>query len=307
MKKIYLLAFTLGAFSLSTSYGQIDQQDDLESYSPGPISSQGDYWKTWSGEEGGPEDGIVALDQSNSGSQSLLIDEVGAPAGKDQLYLIDSQPDTDIYTVRFSMYIPSGKEGYFNLQGETPAGSQGDGSFLSPDIYFNPDNMTPGQGQVADGSATWAFPHDACFPVELILDLDNKTLQMNVDGLPAILEGTPFNDMAVPYFGAIDFYAPSEFTTYYIDDVVTAFGLLSTEDFKADKFSVYPNPVKDFLNIETVNAVDQVVIYDVLGKVVLQENPSTISPRINMSNLPTGAYLVKVKIGNSSKTVKVLK
>ena len=306
MKKIYVLALAFGAFSL-TSYGQIDQEDNFESYSLGTISSQSDLWKTWSGEEGGPEDGIVSGAQSSSGNQSLLIDEVGAPAGKDQLYILDQQPDEGLYTIKFNLYIPTGKEGYFNLQGDTPPVNQGDGSFLSPDIYFNPDNTSPGQGQVADGSIVWFFPHDAWFPVELIVDIDAKTLVMYVDGLEAIPAGTPFSDTTVPYLGAIDFYAPSQFTTYYVDDIVTAFGVLSTENFTKNEFSVYPNPVKDVLNIETTTAVDQVVIYDLLGKIVLQENPSTISPRINMSSLPSGAYLVKVKIGNSSKTVKVLK
>jgi hypothetical protein len=61
------------------------------------------------------------------------------------------------------------------------------------------------------------------------------------------------------------------------------------------------------LNIKSTSAVDNVTVYDILGKVVLQENPGTISPAINMSNLASGSYLVKVTIGDSSKTVKILK
>lgn len=307
MKRIYLMAFAVSAFSLTATYAQIDQTEDFESYSPGTISSQSELWKTWSGEEGGPEDGIVSLDQANSGFQSLMIDGVGAPAGKDQLYIIENQPDSGIYSVKLSMFIPEGNEGYFNLQGDTPPDDQGAGSFLGPDLYFNPDNTTPGQGQVADGSFAWLFPHDAWFPVEIILDLDTKTLEMNVNGEVAIPSGTPFNDVAVPYFGAIDFYAPSEFTTYYIDDIVTGYGILGKEDFTANNFSVYPNPVRDILNISTKTTVDQVVVYDILGKVVLTSQPGTISPKVDMSALSSGAYLVKVTIGNSSKTVKVIK
>lgn len=307
MKKIYILALAIGAFSFSTSQAQQDLSDDFESYNLGPISSQSDSWKTWSGEEGGPEDGIVSGNQASNGNQSLMIDNVGAPAGKDQLFIIDSQPDSGIYSIRFNYYVPTGNEGYFNLQGTTPPDDQGAGSFLSPDIYFNPDNTTPGQGQIGDGSAVWAFPHDAWFVVELIVDLDDKAFEMYVDGDLAVPAGTPFSDVAVPYLGAIDFYAPSEFTTYYVDEIVTAYGLLGVDDLSTNTFSVYPNPVKDVLNIKSKESVDNITIYDILGKVVMQQNPGKISPAINMSSLPTGSYLVKVTIGNTTKTVKVLK
>jgi hypothetical protein len=95
----------------------------------------------------------------------------------------------------------------------------------------------------------------------------------------------------------------------YIDDVVLYNGNITVgvDEFSDNKFSVYPNPVKDMLNIKSINAVDNVIVYDILGKVVLQENPGTISPAINMSNLASGSYLVKVTIGDSSKTVKILK
>ena len=95
----------------------------------------------------------------------------------------------------------------------------------------------------------------------------------------------------------------------FFDDITLFKGdiTLGVNDFSADKFSVYPNPVTDVLNIVSKVAVDNVTVYDILGKVVLQENPGKISPAINMSNLASGAYLVKVTIGNSSKTVKVIK
>ncbi|HAV55400.1 MAG TPA: T9SS C-terminal target domain-containing protein, partial [Aequorivita sp.] len=35
--------------------------------------------------------------------------------------------------------------------------------------------------------------------------------------------------------------------------------------------------------------------------------PGAISPKVDMSGLSSGAYLVQVTIGNATKTVKVLK
>ncbi len=303
MKKIYLLALCLGVFSLS-SYAQIEQSDDFESYTPGLISPQDPQWRTWSGDNTTTENGIVTLEQSNSPTQSMKIGPGVAGGGpQDQLFLIASQPFFGTYQSQWMMYVPSGNEGYFNVQGtiNTPQ----TGSFISSDIYFNQNNGSPGVGSTP--GFTWAFPHDAWFPVFMEFDIDAKTWQMDVNGVNAIPAGTPWNDATAPYLGGFDFFSTSAFTLYYIDDLLVGPGILGTNDFSAEVFSVYPNPVKDVLNITSRAIVDNVTVYDMLGKVVLQDNPSTISPTINMSGLSNGAYMVKVTIGDTSKTLKVIK
>ena len=65
MKKIYLLAFAIGAFTFSANAQIID--DDMEGYSPGPVHE--DHWSSWSG-AAGPEDLVISTDQAFSPSQS---------------------------------------------------------------------------------------------------------------------------------------------------------------------------------------------------------------------------------------------
>ena len=93
----------------------------------------------------------------------------------------------------------------------------------------------------------------------------------------------------------------------YHDDFIFVSGVLGSDDFTAANFSVYPNPVKNVLNISSTNVVESVVVYDVLGKVVLNVNPGVASPSIDTSALSSGAYLVNVTIDGSSKTIKVIK
>ena len=93
----------------------------------------------------------------------------------------------------------------------------------------------------------------------------------------------------------------------YIDDVIFAEGSLGADDFNAAVFSVYPNPVVNTLNIQTANAVQNVTVYDVLGKVVMNVNPGVVSPSLDMSSLNAGVYLVNVTINGTSKSVKVIK
>ncbi|RFN59971.1 T9SS type A sorting domain-containing protein [Marixanthomonas ophiurae] len=306
MKKIYLLGFTLCAFAF-TGMAQVEQTDDFDSYDIGDISPQSDAWRTWSGAEGGAEEAQVSFDQATSGFQSLEINEVGAPAGIDMLYLIDSEPDSGIYTIQWNMYIPTGNEGYFNAQSGITE-PQDPNTLFGGNVYFNEAGAAPGEGSV-DGNpgGTFSFNHDVWFNVRCVYDIDNQLWDMFIDGTEVITDqqfafNTPFT-----YLGAIDFYAPSEFTLFYIDDIVAGAGVLSTNDFSEAAFNVYPNPVKDVLNIESAAAVNNVTVYDVLGKTVLTAKPDAISPSIDMSALSSGAYLVQVTIDGASKTVKVIK
>lgn len=311
MKKIYLLAFTLGAFSLS-GFAQIELQDNFDSYSQGDVSPQAAHWRTWGVPTAPGEDATVTSDQSNSPSNSLLI---GGNELTDMILLTPSAPSNGIYTIQYYAYIPTGKSGYFNMQAAvSPSNSDWNQALMGGNVYFNCDGSTAGTGGVTgviDCSTfdqIFTYPESQWFKVTCIYDINNQVWDMKINDQEAIsAQPMEFGAMVFDQLAGLDFYSATANNELYIDDVTMAVGILSTENFEADVFSVYPNPVKDVLNINSKVAVDHVIIYDVLGKVVLQENPGTISPVINMSNLPTGSYLVKVKIGNNSKTVQVLK
>ncbi len=315
MKKIYVLALLLGAFSFS-SYAQVELTDDLESYTLAPISAQSPHWRNWSGVDGGSDDANVVDDEANSGLQSVLV---SGNELTDLILLVPSAPISGVYSIEFQTLIPAGKSGYFNMQAAlTPEGSAWTQALMGGNVYFNCDGSTPGLGGVTgviDCSAfdqPFTYPEDQWFKVDCVYDIDNQTWDMYIDDVQFVFaQPLAFGTQVFIELAGLDFYSASANNEQYIDDVVLYNGDITqsagTNDFAADKFSVYPNPVKDVLNISSKAAVDNVVVYDILGKVVLQENPGTISPSINMSGLSSGSYLVQVTIGGSSKTVKVLK
>ena len=311
MKKIYILALALGAFSLSAN-AQTELFDDFESYTMGDVSSQSGHWRTWSGVEGGAEDADVVDDYAFSGDQSLLINDNGIV---DMIALTPSAPMSGIYTIQFYAYIPAGKSGYFNMQAAlTPSGSAWNQALMGGNVYFNCSGATPGLGGVTgqiDCSAydqSFGYPEDQWFKVTNVYDINSQSWDMFIDDTQFVIaQPFAFGPQVFIELAGLDFYSASNNNEMYLDNLTMAAGLIGTEDFTADKFSVYPNPVKDMLNIKSSSSVDNVTVYDILGKVVLQENPGKISPAINMSGLASGSYLVKVTIGNSSKTVKVLK
>lgn len=74
------------------------------------------------------------------------------------------------------------------------------------------------------------------------------------------------------------------------------------------KFLIYPNPVKDVLNIEFVkgdNEIESVLIYSTLGKLVREYE--VVDNSINVKNLSSGIYLLKVVTENKILTEKLVK
>ncbi len=77
---------------------------------------------------------------------------------------------------------------------------------------------------------------------------------------------------------------------------------LSVKNNTLTNFNVYPNPAYDVINIQTEEAIKNVSIFNILGKMVYSNNQSTI----NVANLNSGIYLVKVETSNGIGTKKLV-
>lgn len=83
---------------------------------------------------------------------------------------------------------------------------------------------------------------------------------------------------------------------------------VSVSDFASpDAFTFYPNPVSNMLNIKAQNSINNVAVYNMLGQEVLRTAPNAVVSEVDMSNLQTGAYFVKVTVGNTTETIRVIK
>ena len=82
-------------------------------------------------------------------------------------------------------------------------------------------------------------------------------------------------------------------------------GSLSVNDNNLQNVIIYPNPTNTILNIE--NAENSTIeVYDLLGRVVLFENNISTNNQLNVSNLPIGTYLIKIKNNNKVITDKFI-
>ena len=75
---------------------------------------------------------------------------------------------------------------------------------------------------------------------------------------------------------------------------------------KAETFSVYPNPAFDDVVYVTTDIPGQkdIAIYDVFGKMVYRQPLN--SPRLDISKLDPGVYLLKLTTGNRIITRKLI-
>ncbi len=83
--------------------------------------------------------------------------------------------------------------------------------------------------------------------------------------------------------------------------------LLSTNPFEAISYKMYPNPVKDnFVYFSAKQDLD-IIIYDILGKQVLNAKVNASKDFVDISNLNKGIYLVKINSSQGTVTKKLIK
>jgi hypothetical protein len=72
-------------------------------------------------------------------------------------------------------------------------------------------------------------------------------------------------------------------------------GTLSTERFENIKIIIYPNPARHLVNIESEINIEQITIYNMLGKVMVSHKGIDTNVTLDISNLSNGVYFIRIK------------
>ncbi|MGX7666176.1 T9SS type A sorting domain-containing protein [Flavobacterium pedocola] len=88
---------------------------------------------------------------------------------------------------------------------------------------------------------------------------------------------------------------------------VTVYNVLSGNEWDNAMFKVYPNPVKDMLNVSYISEISSVEIFNMLGQKVTAKALNATQGQIDMSGLSSGTYIVKVSSQEGTKSIKVVK
>jgi hypothetical protein len=192
---------------------------DFETYTNGiQIACQDSvHWTTKNDSPCGPEDAYINTTVAHSPVKSVFIENAT------DLALIMSENITGIFELDFSMYVPSGYSGYYNVLQEFAATT----SIPGLEAYFHTD----GTGIInagGTGIASFNFNHNQWLSIKNVIDLNNDLAELFIDnvsvhswqwslgatGLEGILQ------LSASGFQAIsDPNHPSDVPMYYIDDV----------------------------------------------------------------------------------------
>ncbi|WP_052184205.1 T9SS type A sorting domain-containing protein [Psychroserpens sp. Hel_I_66] len=119
--------------------------------------------------------------------------------------------------------------------------------------------------------------------------------------LDALVLGDTFSNQAEIYF---DFNAPiitNNYTTEISEEQ------LSTNEFSVLNTKIYPNPVNDVLTIESDAIIDSAILYDINGREILVSKFEGTNYQMDLSELKSGIYFLKVFSSSGNHTLKVLK
>ena len=86
---------------------------------------------------------------------------------------------------------------------------------------------------------------------------------------------------------------------------------LASEQFEMESIGIYPNPTKGIFNVSMGTLIPKtILVYDLIGKIVcskseFQNNQSSIL--LDLSNVSTGVYFVKIVSENKTVTKRIIK
>ena len=94
----------------------------------------------------------------------------------------------------------------------------------------------------------------------------------------------------------------------FLDNIIlTKNNILSVEDTNTFKSIIYPNPTSSRLTISAPKIINNVAIYNLLGKQVMSIEVNKNTESIDVSNLPSGVYLIRYNVDNAVGTAKFVK
>jgi hypothetical protein len=188
--------------------------------------------------------------------------------------------------------------------GETAPGCA---SYLGGDVWYSAVVPASGSltfelntsvGGITDGAG--AVYSGTCGSLVLLGCNDSASSDPNDQPLVTVTGRTPGE---VLYFRVWE-YGNNAFGTFLVS---TYDASLSSGSFDNANFSAYPNPVKDVLNVSYTSEISSVKIINMLGQEVISKNINATSSQIDMSQLSAGTYIVNVTVGDTIKTLKVVK
>jgi hypothetical protein len=189
------------------------------------------------------------------------------------------------------------------------------GAYPPGDLSLIPESLvtdvTPSDARLSGltastGTMTPAFdPETMEYNLDLLLGTASVTLTGTPNDPEAAVEGdgdfTMFPDTVFITVTAQDGFVME----YQVNISRDATGIKET---RASLARIYPNPASDVINIEYKGARGaNIMMYDMLGKVVMERNLETDITNLDVSSLHKGVYLIRINDGDVTDIQRFIK
>ncbi len=73
-----------------------------------------------------------------------------------------------------------------------------------------------------------------------------------------------------------------------------------------NNFIIWPNPTKEFLNIQCNTEIQSITVYNIIGQIVLNKKVNSKNFVLKTHDLLPGNYLLKITSDNNTFTKKII-
>lgn len=211
MKKLVTPLWLLAIFFLSPFILNAQSfTDDFESYNVGDyVGSKSSDWTTWSGTTGGAEDAKVVDDTAASGNNSIYFKGTANGGPQDVVLLFHGLYETGMFEYSMKLFVPSGKGGYFNFQGD-----QTIGNIWSVDCNINTDGSMDFSVPASGAGGSVQYTQDNWFELKVTADMNTNIWKVFIDGNQELEFQNVTNKVA-----SIDLFPIDASSEFWVDDV----------------------------------------------------------------------------------------
>ncbi|WP_242092400.1 T9SS type A sorting domain-containing protein [Aestuariivivens sediminicola] len=91
------------------------------------------------------------------------------------------------------------------------------------------------------------------------------------------------------------------------DDFELKTATLSNKHRTIEGFAYGPNPTSGVVRFSAYTILDEVAVYNVLGKEIIRKKGGLNTMTVDLTHVPSGVYLTQIKSGDISQTLKLIK
>jgi hypothetical protein len=236
-----------------------------------------------------------------------VTQQYGFPAGTDDGPAVQTKGDMISFnaTEWVSMSAQYGLDYNFNIAGY--ASSSAKGAAATPLVKTPVDNPT-----VANVSATTFKPETpvyAPFSVEAVAAKGPSSYNVYRGGaLIGNTAETMYSDASYGGEGEYDYYVTAVYDEGESDpsNTITVYVVTGVDENEISGLSVYPNPARDHLNIVADVNINNVMVYNFAGQVIMNEKVNTQQYVLDVNRLNAGVYMVRIDTDKGSVTKRII-